>query len=744
MRMSIEGLVRALSKWAVAGLAACAAVVGAQTPAADVNNAIERVDATQTPTGVVLTIDMKNPVQGVPASFSVANPARVALDIPSTVNAVGRNLVEINQGDLRSVNIVQAQGRSRVVLNLKRPLTHAVSVDGKRILVALGGATDTTTFRATGESAAAAPPAAATTATAEATTPASGYAPSVGAQRRTLRGVDFRRGAEGEGRVVIDLSDPNTNVDIRQQGNTVVVDFLNTALPDSLKRRLDVSDFATPVTNVTASQQGNNTRLVVEPRGLWEHNAYQSDTRFVLEVRPVKEDPQRLFQGTRQGYQGERLSLNFQNVDVRSLLQVIADFTNLNIITSDSVGGTITLRLKDVPWDQALDIILQSKGLDMRKNGNVLLVAPRDEIATKEKLELESRNQISELEPLRSEAFVVNYQKADEVRRLLVDGQQRLLSKRGSVVVDPRTNQLFVQDTVARLEEVRRLILRIDIPVPQVLIEARIVEADDRFSRSLGVRIGGTSGYPRNVGGGAYGSAGGMGTTSATGPGGTVTTTTGVGSGGGGINTPSLTSTANFVNLPAQGIGGFNPGGLALTLVNASLSQVISLELSALEQDGRGKVISSPRVVTADKVKAVIEQGTEIPYQQATSSGATSVSFRKAVLKLEVTPQITPEGAIFMDVKVNKDTRGAETLSGPAIDTKNVQTQVLVENGGTVVLGGIYEQTDRRQVTKVPWLGDIPYVGWLFKNEARINDKTELIIFITPKIVSERALASVR
>jgi type IV pilus assembly protein PilQ len=612
--MSIEGLVRALSKWAVAGLAACAAVAGAQTPAADVNNAIERIDATQTPTGVVLTIDMKNPVQGVPASFSVANPARVALDIPSTVNAVGRNLVEINQGDLRSVNIVQAQGRSRVVLNLKRPLTHAVSVDGKRILVALGGATDTTTFRATGDSAAAAPPAAATTATVEATTPAAGYATSVGAQRRTLRGVDFRRGAEGEGRVVIDLSDPNTNVDIRQQGNTVVVDFLNTALPDSLKRRLDVSDFATPVTNVTASQQGNNTRLVVEPRGLWEHNAYQSDTRFVLEVRPVKEDPQRLFQGTRQGYQGERLSLNFQNVDVRSLLQVIADFTNLNIITSDSVGGTITLRLKDVPWDQALDIILQSKGLDMRKNGNVLLVAPRDEIATKEKLELESRNQISELEPLRSEAFVVNYQKADEVRRLLVDGQQRLLSKRGSVVVDPRTNQLFVQDTVARLEEVRRLILRIDIPVPQVLIEARIVEADDKFSRSLGVRIGGTSGYPRNVGGGAYGSAGGMGTTSATGPGGTVTTTTGVGTGGGGINTPSLTSTANFINLPAQGIGGFNPGGLALTLVNASLSQVISLELSALEQDGRGKVISSPRVVTADKVKAVIEQGTEILY----------------------------------------------------------------------------------------------------------------------------------
>ncbi len=742
MRMSIEGLVKALAKLAFAGLATCATMAGAQTPAADTTNAIERVDATQTSTGIVLTIDMKNAVQGVPASFSVANPARVALDLPGAVNAVGRNLVEINQGDLRSVNIVQATGRSRVVLNLKRPLTHAVSVDGNRILVALGGATDTTTFRPAGAAAAGS---AAPEATAAASAPSTGYTAAAPVTGRALRGVDFRRGAEGEGRVIIDLSDANTNVDIRQQGNTVVVDFLNTTLPDTLKRRLDVSDFATPVNNLSASQQGSTARLIVEPRGLWEHNAYQSDTRFVLEVRPVKEDPQRLFQGTRQGYQGERLSLNFQNVDVRSLLQVIADFTNLNIITSDSVGGTITLRLKDVPWDQALDIILQSKGLDMRKNGNVLLVAPRDEIATKEKLELEARNQIQELEPLRSEAFVVNYQKAEEVRRLLVDDKQRLLSKRGSVAVDPRTNQLFVQDTVARLEDVRRLLQRIDIAVPQVLIEARIVEASDDFSRSLGVRLGGNTGYPQQIGGtGAYGTLGGLGPSVATGPGGTVTTNTSAAGGPGGSSTTNLTQTSNFVNLPAVGIGGYNPAGFALTLVNASLSRVLQLEVSALEQDGLGKVISSPRVVTADKVKAVIEQGTEIPYQQATSSGATSVSFRKAVLKLEVTPQITPEGAIFMDVKVNKDSRGQETLSGPAIDTKAVQTQVLVENGGTVVLGGIYEQSDRTQTTKIPLLGDIPYVGWLFKTTSKINNKTELIIFITPRIVSERALASTR
>ena len=422
MSITIKGLANRVSRFAAAlGLLAVTGTAAAQSSG---ENAIERIDAIQTTTGVVVSIELKNPVSGVPPSFSVANPARVALDLPQTVNALGKNLVELNQGDVRSVNVVQAGGRSRVVVNLKRSVTHNVTVDGKRVLVALGGAAGATFAGAPA-------PAAATAAGAPVAAQATA-GPGAFTGGRSLRGIDFRRGADNEGRVVIDLSDPNTNVDIRQQGNTVVVDFLNTTLPDTLKRRLDVSDFATPVSQISASQQGNNARLVVEPRGLWEHNAYQSDTRFVLEVRPVKEDPSRLFQGSRQGYQGERLSLNFQNVDVRSLLQVIADFTNLNIITSDSVGGTITLRLKDVPWDQALDIILQSKGLDMRKNGNVILVAPRDEIATKEKLDLESRNQIAELEPLRSEAFVVNYQKAEDVRRLLTDDKQRLLSKRGT------------------------------------------------------------------------------------------------------------------------------------------------------------------------------------------------------------------------------------------------------------------------------------------------------------------------
>jgi type IV pilus assembly protein PilQ len=675
-------------------------------------NSIERIDATQTGTNTIVTIQLKGAAAGVPPSFSVANPARIAIDLPQTANNLGRNLVEVNQGDLRSVNVVQAQGRSRVVLNLRRPVTHAISVDGNVVTVALGASSDTSTFRA----AEAAPATAAARPTAAAEGP------------RTLRGVDFRRGSEGEGRVVVDLSDPNTSVDIRQQGQQIVVDFLNTTLPETLRRRLDVSDFGTPVALVNAVQQGANVRMTIEPRGLWEQNAYQSDTRFVVEVKPVKEDPSRLFQGTRQGYQGERLSLNFQNVDVRSLLQVIADFTNLNIITSDSVQGSITLRLKDVPWDQALDIILQSKGLDMRKNGNVLIVAPREELATKEKLELEARNQLADLEPLRTEYFQLNYAKVDAFTKLLTDDKQRILSKRGSAVWDPRTNLVIINDTAAKLEEVRRLIARVDVAQPQVLIEARIVEADDKFSQNLGVRFGfariTNRSWINSGAGSTFGPGGGGGTSN-----------NAISIGGTTITNP------NFVNLPAGTIGGFNPGSFALTLNNASVTSLLNLEISALEADGRGKIVSSPRVVTADKVKATIEQGTEIPYQQATSSGATSISFRKATLKLEVTPQITPEGAIFLDVRVNKDSRGQDTAAGPAIDTKNVQTQVLVDNGGTVVIGGIYEQLERTTVTKVPLLGDVPILGALFRNTQRVNDRTELLIFITPRVVSERVAA---
>jgi type IV pilus assembly protein PilQ len=706
----------------LATLVAGSAQALAQEAAA--SNSIERIDATQTSAGVFLTIQLKEPLTVAPANFSVTNPARIAIDLPLTVNNLGRSSVEINQGDLRSVNVVQAQGRSRIVLNLRTPVTYTVTTQGSAVQVVLGSKAETATFPGPQP---VAPQAAAQPARAP-------MAP----EPRTIHAIDFRRGAVGEGRVVVDLSDPTTSVDIRQQGQQILVDFLNTTVPESMRRRLDVTDFGTPIAQVSTTQQGSNVHMVIEPRGLWEQNAYQSDTHFVVEVKPVKEDPTRLFQGTRQGYQGERLSLNFQNVDVRSLLQVIADFTNLNIITSDSVQGAITLRLKDVPWDQALDIILQSKGLDMRKNGNVILVAPRDELATKEKLELEAKSQILELEPLHTENFVVNYQKADDVRKLLVDEKQRMLSKRGSVVVDIRTNQLFVQDTSSQLEEVRRLISRIDIPVPQVLIEARIVEADDEFSRDIGARLGFAHPGPH-----AWINSG-PGSSFAPLPPGTTTCPTGVA-----VTCIGNTqiNNLNFVNLPAASLNGFSPSSIGLTLFNSGVTSVLNLELSALELDGRGKVISSPRVVTADKVKASIEQGNDIPYQTNTQLGGPGqIQFRKAVLRLEVTPQITPEGSVFLDVKVNKDTPSA-TVSGSggiAIDTKNVTTQVLVDNGGTVVLGGIYQQTERTTVTKVPWLGDIPVVGNLFKDQFKQNNRTELLIFITPRVISEKVTQAAR
>jgi len=723
--------IRAAICAAGAALLMAGAALAQDTPDAVGGNSIERIDASQTGAGVFLTIQLKDPVTALPNSFSVTNPARVALDLLSTVNNLGRNSIEINQGDLRSVNVVQAQGRSRVVLNLRRPLTYTLSVNGNTVQVALGTNAEAPTFPATAPAAGAAPaPTTQAAAAAAPLTPAPTAPPMAQTPApRSIRTLDFRRGADGEGRVVVELSDPNTSVDVHQQGQTVVVDFAATTLPESLRRRLDVTDFGTPVAQVTGTQNGPNAHLVIEPRGQWEQNAYQSDSRFVVEVKPVKEDPTRLFQGTRKGYQGERLSLNFQNVDVRSLLQVIADFTNLNIITSDSVQGSITLRLKDVPWDQALDIILQSKGLDMRKNGNVILVAPRDELATKEKLDLEARLQIAELEPLRTENFVVNYQKADDVKKLLLaDTKQSLLSKRGSVVVDVRTNQLFVQDTAQRLEDIRRLLTRIDIPVPQVMIEARIVEAEDNFSSDMGVRLGAVHFSSHSWLNGGAGSTYGTGSSSA----GSTNSMT--------IGNTSITN-PNFVNLPASALNGFNPGIIGFTLFNSSVTNLLNLEISALELDGRGKVISSPRVITADKVKASIEEGTEIPYQTVSAGGGIGqVQFRKAVLRLEVTPQITPEGAIFLDVKVNKDTPST-TVSGSAgvaIDTKNVVTQVLVENGGTVVLGGIYQQTETVTITRIPFLGEIPYLGALFRDTSKTNNRDELLIFITPRILSER------
>jgi len=523
-------------------------------------------------------------------------------------------------------------------------------------------------------------------------------------------------------------------VDIRQQGQTLVVDFLRSTLPEGLRRRMDVTDFGTPIQTVTTSQQGDRVRMIIEPRGVWEHSAYQSDTQFVVEVRTQKQDPTKLTQGP--GYSGEKLSLNFQNIEVRSLLQVIADFTNFNIVTSDSVTGGVTLRLKDVPWDQALDIILQAKGLGMRRSGNVLWIAPKDEIAAKEKLELEANAAIQSLEPLRTQAFQLNYTKAADVAVQITGvGSSRILSARGSAIAEPRTNQLFVTDVPTKLDQVQQLVTRLDIAVRQVLIEARIVEASDTFGKSLGVRLGAVDLRTNNPRGGTsgYGVANQRGSATATYD--AVSAQTGQ------IvrdETSFNTLNTSFVNLPSAGAGGFAPSSFAISLFNSAANRFLNLELSALEADGKGKLVSSPRVVTADKTKALIEQGTEFPYQQATSSGATSVAFRRATLKLEVTPQITPEGNIILDLDIAKDSRGETTAAGIAINTKHIRTQVLVENGGTVVIGGIFELTETENEARVPVLGDLPIAGYLFKNRSRSSNKQEMLVFITPKMVSDR------
>lgn len=682
-------------------------------------NTIQSISANQQGANVIVKIVLKNPVTKPPIGFSITSPARIALDFAATSNAMGKSTQEIGLGDVRNVSVVQAGERSRLVFNLMRPLNYATAIENNTVIVAIDGSGGIATPVNSAGIPVTTKPAATT--------------------RQAIRDIDFRRGTAGEGRVIVDLPGSEIAVDVHQQGQSIVVDFKNATLPDMLRRRLDVTDFGTPVTTVTATQQGENARMVIEPKGLWEHSAYQSDSQLVIEVRPIKEDPNKLTQGT-QGYRGEKLSLNFQNVEVRAVLQVIADFTGLNIITSDTVGGNLTLRLKDVPWDQALDIVMQAKGLDMRKNGSVLWIAPKDELLTKEKLELEQKAQIAELEPLKTETFQLNYQKAETFKQVFGldgggDGKNRILSKRGSAVIDPRTNQLFVTDIASKLEEVRKLVQKTDIASRQVLIEARIVEADDKFSKNLGAKLGFADMRTVRGGDAGYQLSSNSNTRMAL-----TGNYLGVGeqTGQAKITEESYIPNTQFVNLPAAGINGLNPGSLAISLFSAAANRFLNLELSALEADGKGKIISSPRVVTADQLKALIEQGTELPYQQATSSGATSVSFRKANLKLEVTPQITPDGNVILDVDVNKDSVGQETRAGFAIDTKHVKTQVLVENGGTVVLGGIFQQTERDTVTKVPFFGDVPVLGHLFKTTGRTNDKTELLIFITPKIVTDR------
>ena len=656
-----------------------------------------------------------------PLAFTIENPARIALDLPGTTLGLSQRRRDVNQGPLDTILTAEANGRTRVVLNLDLMVPYETRRSGNTVTVLLGDGDDydagSTQFASSSSSAPSTPSYAA-------------------AGARSITNVDFRRTRDGGGRVIVSLTDPSTPVDIRQEGARVVAIFKDTALPAELMRRLDVMDFATPVSTVDTLKTNLDTRIVISANGKYDQLAYQSDNEFSIEINPVPdkvEEASSLYSESKE-YEGQRLTLNFQDIETRAVLQLLAETSGRNIVVSDTVQGNVTLRLRNVPWDQALDIVMTTKGLDMRQNGNVIIVAPAEEIAARETADLEARNAISELEPMYSEFLQVNYAKAADLAALIgAAGANSLLSERGSIAVDDRTNTLLVQDTADRLEDVRRMVRALDVPIKQVLIESRIVVVNDDFSRDLGVRLG-VTGYRENgTDGAAVISGTGTGTDTMVnsiienlGSTGQITP----------VQLPVLTDRYN-VNVPiAEAAGRFS-------LAVLERDYLVDLELTALEAEGRGEIVSTPRVITANQKEARIEQGVEIPYQQSASSGATTVQFKKAVLSLTVTPQITPDNNIIMDLRVHKDNVGDIISTGglggtvPSIDTRAVETQVLVENGQTVVLGGIYETERRETVTKVPFLGDIPAVGALFRSKQMQNDKSELLIFLTPRILEE-------
>ena len=687
-------------------------VLAGQARAADGAPQLEDVNFLALPGNrVQVELIMSGPVHE-PASFTTDTPARIALDFPETTSNLSKKSHSVGIGAVSGIAAVQGKNRTRVVVDLVKMVPYQTRIEGNRFFITLEG----------GETVAAAPASSAVVSAAAA--PAD---PMAAQPAYAIENVDFRRGEKGEARILISLSDAAAPVNVREEGGKVVLDFAGTALPAELERRLDVVDFATPVTKIDTFTVGDGTRMVITATGLYEHLAYQAERQFTLEVKPVTKAAQEQKKKDEFGYTGEKLSLNFQDIEVRAALQIIADFTGLNIVVSDTVTGAISLRLKDVPWDQAMDIILRTKALGMRKNGNVILVAPSAEIAAREKEDLEAQKQIVELEPLRSELMQVNYAKASDFATLIRSKESSLLSERGNVTVDERTNSLLLQDTVGRLTEIRKVITELDIPVRQVLIESRIVIANDDFTRELGVRLGGTS-IQKNGNSGVLSVTG-----SATGNETVVSSALDNLSTTGSpfpVTAPSLNDRLN-VNLPVV-----SPAG-RIGLAILGKDYLVDLELSALQAEGRGEVVSNPRVITANQKEALIEQGVEIPYQEASSSGATSVSFKKAVLGLKVKPQITPDDRVIMDLNVSKDSVGEIFNGVPSINTREINTQVLVENGETVVLGGIYEQTRSNEVSKVPLLGDLPVLGALFRSTRNVDDKVELLIFVTPKILKE-------
>ncbi len=642
-----------------------------------------------------------------PGSFTIDNPARIALDFPDTVSALTWKNKNVGIGFAKSITAVEAGNRTRVILNLVQLLPFETEVSGSNVYVTLDGG------RAASKEAPSAPSKISTAVPGDDTL-------------HNITNIDFRRGAQGEGQIIITLSDANTPASTGESGNQIFVDFGNTGVPNDLLQRLDVIDFATPVQFIDTTRVGNRVRLSITPAGDYEYLAYHAGQTYTVEVKPRIKAEAEKEKEEEKGYTGEKLSLNFQDIEVRAVLQLIADFTGLNMVTSDSVKGNLTLRLKNVPWDQALDIILKTKGLAMRRSGNVILVAPTEEIAAREKLELEAKKSIETLEPLRSDIIQVNYAKATTVATILQAKGTGVLSERGSTTVDDRTNTIIVVDTADRLLDVRKLVARLDIPVRQVIIESRIVIADNNFAKDLGVRFGVT----------AINNESTITTTSGSARATDTIIQQGIASGTPippPVNVGSLNDRLN-VNLPALPPAGI-PGSIAFAVLGSNT--LVDLELSALQIEGRGEVISNPRVVTANQQEAIIKQGSQIPYQEASSSGATSVSFKDAVLQLKVKPQITPDERIILDLAINKDSVGDIFNGVPSIDTKEVQTEVLIDNGATVVLGGVYEQAKNTGITKVPFLGDLPFIGALFRSKTIKDEKNELLIFVTPKILKQ-------
>jgi len=673
-------------------------------PVAQAQNVLQGIKFASLPNNQIqLSFQFEN-TPAEPLAFTIDNPARIALDFAGTSIGLMKRFQEIGIGVAQSVNTAEAKGRTRVVINLSRMEDYNTSISGDNLILTIGAGTGNGITQPR---------------VASSTIQNQNISSTASNSFYSINNVDFRRGAGGVGRIIVGLSNPNIPINLREQGGRIVVDFSNTSLPSNLSKRLDVMDFSTPVQLVETFMHGTNTKMVIspDPSKEFEFLAYQSDNQYVVEVREVPEEV--IEQRKKDVFKGERLSLNFQDIEVRSVLQLIADFTGLNMIVSDAVSGNLTIRLKNVPWDQALDIILRTKGLAKREHGNVIYVAHSEEIAAREKLELEAQQQVEELAPLRSEFIQVNYARAADIAALLKSSDNVLLSARGNVSVDDRTNILLIQDTALKLNEIRRLVNRLDIPVKQVLIESRIVIANDDFQKELGVRFG-VSNF--DSGDAARGDVADV-------ISGSLNATSQLING----DTLELVDRLN-VDLPSA----LQAGSIGLALAKLPFGFLVELELSAAQAESRAEVISTPRIITTNQSTARIEQGTEIPYQSSTSSGATDIEFKKAVLSLEVTPQITPDNRIAMKLLISNDSVGAIFNGIPSIDTNKLETNVLVDNGQTIVLGGVYQTSSEDSVTRVPFFSDLPLVGRLFKNTRVSNDKSELLIFVTPRIIDEQ------